>query len=63
MENKNEKVWEQKRVCAWCQTTMTEGFEPATHGICPVCFSRELTDLMYRKEIKGLFRVSQAVPG
>lgn len=26
-----------RRICAWCQTDMAPGSEPATHGICPSC--------------------------
>ncbi len=26
-----------KRICAWCQKTMAEGREPASHTICPDC--------------------------
>jgi rRNA maturation endonuclease Nob1 len=27
-----------KLVCAWCGKTMREGDEPASHGICEVCY-------------------------
>lgn len=26
-----------RRICSWCGTVMSEGTEPATHGICPDC--------------------------
>ena len=26
-----------KVVCAWCQAVLTDGAEPASHGICPAC--------------------------
>lgn len=29
-----------RRICAWCQTVMSEGTEPVTHGICPDCAAR-----------------------
>jgi len=29
-----------RRVCAWCQTEIAPGVEPASHGICPTCQAR-----------------------
>lgn len=29
-----------KVVCAWCKTTMREGIEPVTHGICDTCLQK-----------------------
>ena len=31
-----------RRVCAWCGRVLAPGAEPATHGICPGCFARQL---------------------
>lgn len=63
MTEKNNQERKQKRVCAWCQNTMADGFEPATHGICPMCFAKELKEMLYLKEGKRPFPSPQAVPG
>lgn len=26
-----------KVICGWCEVVMSDGFEPATHGICDDC--------------------------
>jgi hypothetical protein len=33
-------VLQRKKICAWCDTEMQSGVEPASHGICTPC--REL---------------------
>lgn len=32
-----ETMAEPKRICAWCKTVLSDGSEPATHGICRSC--------------------------
>jgi hypothetical protein len=63
MEKIKQKVLEQKRVCAWCKTVMADGFEPATHGICPVCFAKELKALLCVDEPIRPFVAPQVISG
>jgi hypothetical protein len=63
MKEKSINERQRKRVCAWCQNTMAEGFEPATHGICPICYAKELKEMLYLKGGKRPFPSPQAVAG
>ena len=33
-----------KIVCAWCQTVLSDGTEPPSHGICPACQVKHFPD-------------------
>ena len=61
MKEKEKQEGKQKRVCAWCRSTMSDGLEPATHGICPACFARELKEMLGIYEGTRPFRSPQAV--
>lgn len=30
---------QQRKVCAWCSTVITEGRPPTTHGMCEGCYA------------------------
>lgn len=34
-----------KRVCAWCSKVLSDGAEPATHGICDDCYDRVMAEI------------------
>ncbi|MCX5908026.1 MAG: hypothetical protein NTY64_12810 [Deltaproteobacteria bacterium] len=45
-----------KRICAWCAKIMCEGDGAISHGICPQCAERVLSD--YPASRGGGFRKS-----
>ena len=36
-----------KLICAWCQTLIKDGEEPASHGICEECYQHQITMLAW----------------
>ncbi len=34
-----------KKICAWCGNLISDGTEPGSHGICPVCLRKEFEDI------------------
>ena len=31
-------------ICAWCLSVLREGSAPVSHGICPACFDRDVSE-------------------
>ena len=51
---KTDKEKTLKRICAWCAKIMGEGDGAISHGICPQCAERVLSD--YQAFRGGCFR-------
>lgn len=52
-----------RRVCAWCEVELAPGREPVSHGICPACMFRMLTEECRYSEDEALATVRREFPG
>lgn len=44
------------KICAWCQTVIRPGCQPATHVICPTCQAKVERTLDQRPSTEGSAR-------